>query len=161
MTIKSVGCFDPPFHGSNCDDTVGSIVVNGIELSQNKPGFNFVVIDFKTGEQEKSVSFDTHGEAGAYEKLEEFIGGLDNWKIICVAVKDDGKNYLPDSAIKNFVNIFILCLYIIFLSISVQDYWIYTFDHAKLSSRMNVYLIFFYFDILGKNRCQRHCDTKT
>ena len=104
ITIKSVGCFDPPYHGSNCDETVGSIVVNGIEMSQNKQGFNFVLIDFKTGEMEQAVSFDTHGEAGAYQKLEEFLGSLEMWKIVCVAVKDDGKNYLPDSALKYFVS---------------------------------------------------------
>ena len=103
--IKSVGCFDPPYHGNDCDDTVGSININGVELSQNKPGFNFVLVDFRIGEFEQAVSFDTHGKAGEYEKLSEFLNTLEMWKIICVAVKDDAKNYLPLSALKNFVSI--------------------------------------------------------
>lgn len=103
ITVKSVGCFDPPYHGSNCDETVGSIVVNGMEMSLNKPGFNFVVIDFLSGEMDQAITFDTHGQAGAYEKMEDFLGNLEVWKIICIAIKDDAKNYLPDSALKVFV----------------------------------------------------------
>ena len=59
-----MGCFDPPFYGSHCTDTVGSINVNGLELSKNQPGMNFVVLDLQTGEMEQSVNFDTHGQAG-------------------------------------------------------------------------------------------------
>lgn len=64
IQIKSVGCFDPPFYGSHCTDTVGSIHVNGIEMSKNEQGLNFVVLDLQTGEMDQSVNFDTHGQAG-------------------------------------------------------------------------------------------------
>lgn len=105
INIKSIGCFDPPFYGSNCGDTVGSIIVNGAEASQNLPGFNFVIIDLKSGSVEQALSFDTHGQAGSDEKLEKFLGNLDMWKIVCIAVKDDAKTYLADSVFPSFVSI--------------------------------------------------------
>ena len=104
VVVKSIGCFDPPFHGSNCDATLGSIVINGVEVSPNRPGFNIVVIDFKTGELEQATSFDTHGEAGAFKKLENMLSNLEMWKIICIAVKNDAESYLPDSALHSFVS---------------------------------------------------------
>ena len=64
IQIKSVGCFDPPFYGSHCIDTVGSINTNGVEMSKNEPGMNLVVLDLQTGELDQSVNFNTHGEAG-------------------------------------------------------------------------------------------------
>uniref|UniRef100_A0A7M5XPK4 ILEI/PANDER domain-containing protein n=3 Tax=Clytia hemisphaerica TaxID=252671 RepID=A0A7M5XPK4_9CNID len=105
IQIKSVGCFDPPFYGSHCTDTVGSINVNGMELSKNQPGLNFVVLDLQTGEMEQSVNFDTHGQAGADERMEDFLNGLSQWKIICIAVKDDAKTYLSNSALQSFTKI--------------------------------------------------------
>ena len=107
VQVKSVGCFDPPFYGSHCGDTVGSITVNGIELSKNAPGFNFVVIDLKTGEMEQSVNFDTHGQAGSDVRMEDFVNGLSLWKIVCIAVKDDAKTYLGESKFNVFVRTFL------------------------------------------------------
>lgn len=141
ITVKSVGCFDPPFHGNECEDTVGSIIVNGIELSQNKPGFNLVLLDYKTGEMEQAVNFDTHGRAGEYEKLEEFLSSLEMWKIVCIAVKNDAKNYLPQSALKSFVSssiiscIFIIVFKVIFDSCSNSNS-LFFFTIIKLVSSM-------------------------
>ncbi|XP_012566124.2 uncharacterized protein PF3D7_1120600 [Hydra vulgaris] len=105
VVIKSTGCFDPPFHGSNCDATIGSIMINGVEISPNRPGFNIAIIDLKTGELEQAMSFNTHGEAGAFKKLENMLSNLEMWKIICIAVKDDAESYLPDSALHIFEHI--------------------------------------------------------
>ena len=107
VTIKSTGCFDPPYHGQNCDETVGSITVNGVEMSLNKPGFNFVTIDFKTGKMEDQVNFDTHGESGASDQMANYLSSLKLWKIICVAVKQDGADYLTEEAIHAFVSLFL------------------------------------------------------
>ena len=107
ITIKSVGCFDPPYKGEKCDETVGSVIVNGVEMSLNKAGFNFVIIDFKTGKPEHQESFDTHGEAGASDKMVAFMDELKPWKIIAISVRKDAKNYLPDSALEAFVRNFL------------------------------------------------------
>ena len=75
-----------------------------MEMSPNKNGFNIVVLDYKTGKMENSVSFDTNGIGGQYEKMQTFLDGLADWKIVCVAIKNDGEAYLPKTTAQRFVS---------------------------------------------------------
>ena len=102
--MKSVGCFDPPYDGTSCEDNAGSIQLDGNEISPNRQGFNFAVIDLKTGKLEDTETFNTHGIAGAYEKMESFIDGLPDWKIIVAAIREDAKDNLPASSLAKFVS---------------------------------------------------------
>ena len=91
--------------------------MNGNEISPNRQGFNFAVIDLKTGKLEDTEAFNTHGIAGAYRKMDTFIDGLPDWKIIVASVKEDGKDNLPSSSLAKFVG-FLLN----FLSLTIALY---------------------------------------
>ncbi len=84
---------------------MASILVDGDDVSPNRQGFNFAVIDLKTGKLETTVTFNTHGIAGAYREMKEFVNGLADWKIVVAAVREDADDNLPASALKVFVSI--------------------------------------------------------
>ena len=80
--------------------------MDGNEISPNRQGFNFAIIDYKSGKLEDTEAFNTHGIAGAYRKMDSFIDGLPEWKIVIASVKEDAKDNLPSSTLEKFVSLF-------------------------------------------------------
>ena len=78
--------------------------MDGSEISPNRQGFNFAIIDLKTGKLEDTEAFNTHGIAGAYRRMNSFIDGLPDWKIVVASVKEDAKDNLPSSSLDKFVS---------------------------------------------------------
>ncbi len=70
------------------------ILINGENFSQNRRGYNVVVLNSKTGEIENSESFDTSGSKDHVKKMIDFINGIAKGKIVCVAVLDEASNAL-------------------------------------------------------------------
>ena len=92
--------------------------MDGNEVSPNRQGFNFAVIDLKSGKLEDTETFNTHGIAGEYKKMNSFIDGLPDWKVVIASVKEDAEDNLPSSSLKRFVCssiIFHLLLLILYL----------------------------------------------
>ena len=112
--------------------------MNGNEISPNRQGFNFAVIDLKTGKLEDTEAFNTHGIAGAYRKMDTFIDGLPDWKIIVASIKEDGKDNLPSSSLAKFVGFaFTFCLNIcilVLLHYYSCDFSIYEFFYFQEST---------------------------
>jgi len=81
------------------------ILINGKDVSQNKRGYNIVILNFNTGVVEESKSFDTHGSKDDVKKMMEFINRIENGKIICVAVSDEASNQLSNEEGKVFEKI--------------------------------------------------------
>jgi tetratricopeptide (TPR) repeat protein len=74
----------------------GQILINGKNVSQNKRGYNIVVLNPGTGELEKSEGFDTCGSKEDVQKMVDFIDNINNGKIVCVAAADDASSSLSN-----------------------------------------------------------------
>ena len=72
----------------------GQILINGNNVSQNRRGYNIVVLNPKNGKVEMSKNFDTHGSKDDVKKMIEFINGIEKGKIVCVAVLDEASRTL-------------------------------------------------------------------
>ena len=99
-----MGCNDPPAKG-RCGDSVGSIKVNGKELSANKRGINVVVIRYPSGKViRRKKNFDTFGDPGASGRLANLIRRLPSNSIIAIATMDSYDSKLNNDAISVLVS---------------------------------------------------------
>ena len=97
LKLESMACDD---HGaSDCGLNKNIININGKDYSRNGRGFNLAVIDFESGDVEKTSNFDTWNRNGkGSEKMEEFIKGIQKNKIVIGVVKDEGYTSLKMGA---------------------------------------------------------------
>jgi tetratricopeptide (TPR) repeat protein len=72
----------------------GQILINGNNVSQNRRGYNVVVLNSKTGDIQNSETFDTSGSKDHVKKMIDFINGIAKGKIVCIAVFDEASNAL-------------------------------------------------------------------
>lgn len=99
---KSVGVSPASIVAYSAGSEVGDfahIFVNGIDASQNKRGYNIVVIDEKTGVVESSAAFDTFASTEESARLAQFIDNIPNGKIVAVAVRDEASRNLTQEAV--------------------------------------------------------------
>lgn len=98
IVIESEAYDDP---GKGTVPGVSAIYVNGVDRSLHRRGHNLVTIDEVTGQFDSVAAFDTHGGGNkANIDLKKYIDGLDNGKIVIVAVQDEGYNQLGVVGIK-------------------------------------------------------------
>jgi hypothetical protein len=79
---------------------LGTILVNGQDVSLQGRGYNLAVIDPQTGEIESSLAFDTHRWRGESLRMAKFIEDLKIGKIIALALKDEGALSLTAEAVE-------------------------------------------------------------
>lgn len=89
IEIVSSGCDDTPANGENCNKAIGTIEVDGEPFSENKIGFNIVVLDYPSFKVRTVKVFDTNMDAAKSQKLASFLMSLQETSIILVAVKGD------------------------------------------------------------------------
>ena len=82
-----MGCSDPPAKG-RCAASVGSIKVNGKELSINRRGINIVCIRYPKGKVIRRKSYDTYGSRVNSNKLFNLIQRIPDDTIVLVATRD-------------------------------------------------------------------------
>ncbi len=70
------------------------IIINGNNVSQDRRGYNIVVLNSNNGKVEISKHFDTHASKDEVEKMKDFINGIAKGKIVCVAVRDEASRAL-------------------------------------------------------------------
>ena len=85
----SSGCDDPPANREDCSKALGTIVVDGLLVSEEKFGFNIVVIDYPAFKVKIVKSYDTNMDSAKSQKLSSFLMGLKGTNIILVATKGD------------------------------------------------------------------------
>ncbi len=78
---------------------VGSIQVNGTELSPNQRGYNLVALDAE-GRVRDSTAFDTSGRRRAARELASWIQALPAGTIVAGAVRDEGSWVLTEDAVR-------------------------------------------------------------
>lgn len=86
------------------DGDFAHILVNGEDLSQNKRGFNIVVIFPASGEL-ISECFDTHGLPEEAEKLSAFIANIPIGSYVLGSIRDDGAKFLGAIARESLVSL--------------------------------------------------------
>jgi hypothetical protein len=77
---------------------VSSILVNGIELSSNRRGYNLVALD-REGRIIETAIFDTHVGLRESDRLEAWVRSLSNGSIVAGAVRDEGSQHLTLGAV--------------------------------------------------------------
>jgi hypothetical protein len=90
--------------GSEVGD-FGHIFVNGVDVSQNKRGYNIAVINEKTGVVESSEAFDTFASAEESARLTQFIDKISNGRIVSVAGRDEASRNLTQDAVNALYSI--------------------------------------------------------
>ncbi len=76
------------------------IYVKGVDVAQNRRGYNLVVIDPATGNLEANVVFDTFASADESARLAQFIEQIPNGKIVVAAVRDEASRNLTRAAVE-------------------------------------------------------------
>jgi tetratricopeptide (TPR) repeat protein len=64
----------------------GHVLINGKNESQNKIGYNIVVLNPETGQVETSENFNTYQIKTDARRMGDFLNSIPNGKIVCVAV---------------------------------------------------------------------------
>ena len=77
---------------------LGHIYLNGMDISQNKRGYNIAFIT-PHGDLLATKNFDTHADANASHALAQFIQTAPKNVIIAVSVADEGSNMLTKEAV--------------------------------------------------------------
>ncbi len=80
--------------------TLGSIRVNGREVSRLGRGYNVVVVDQKTGAVVSSKVFNTGDERYQSRDLTDFIAALPSGQIVAVAAQEDVAGNLGDKTVE-------------------------------------------------------------
>lgn len=83
----------------------GLILINGKNVSQNKKGYNIIVLNSATGEVETSENFNTSESKFEVERLMHFISSIEKNKIVCVSVCDEASGHLSSEYGKIFQRI--------------------------------------------------------
>lgn len=83
----------------------GLILVNGKNVSQNKRGFNIIVINSETAQIERNECFDTSCSKEDVRKVIDFVKSIEKGKIVCVAVNDEASGQLSMDERKLFETI--------------------------------------------------------
>ncbi|MGH2660242.1 MAG: interleukin-like EMT inducer domain-containing protein, partial [Actinomycetota bacterium] len=78
---------------------VGSIQLNGAELSPNQRGYNLVALD-KRGRVLAAAAFDTHARRPPSRWLAGWVQALPPGTIVAGAVRDDGSEKLTEEAVQ-------------------------------------------------------------
>ena len=68
---------------------MGTISLDGEQLSNDEIGFNIVVLDYPSFKLSKVKTFDTNTDSAKSQKLASFLMSLQETSIILVAVKGD------------------------------------------------------------------------
>lgn len=89
IEIASSGCDDPPANGEDCNKAVGSIVVDGEEVSKDQFGFNIVVLGYPSFKIKTVKNFNTNMDIAKSQRMSSFLMGLQGTNILLVAVKGD------------------------------------------------------------------------
>eukprot|EP00794_Sanderia_malayensis_P007556 gene7556-8393_t len=91
VKIQSEGC-DDPRRTQGCGYT--TIKVDGVDRSLHRRGYNFVILDAKTGAFQTAVSFDTHTRHGP-SQMYNYVQNLpDNSKIVLIGIQDEASRYM-------------------------------------------------------------------
>lgn len=101
ITVESAGKLAGSYT-ANAPNGYAKIVVNGMDFSTNKRGYNVVVINPVTCAAESSMNFDTRDDklGGKYsQQLADFINKIPKGKIVAAAVSDEGSKFLTMSAV--------------------------------------------------------------
>eukprot|EP00795_Rhopilema_esculentum_P013795 gene13795-4724_t len=97
LKLESMACDD--HSAGDCNLNKNIININGKDYSRNGRGFNLAVIDFGSGDIEKTANFDTWDRNGkGSEQMEEFIKGIQKNKIVIGVIKDEGYTNLKMGA---------------------------------------------------------------
>jgi interleukin-like EMT inducer protein len=91
LTVMSAG----KAHGR-----AASILVNGVDLSRHRRGYNVVVLDPATGEVRARELFDTFIAQVESARLAAFIDQVPAGAIVVAAVKEDGVGQLGDDGVR-------------------------------------------------------------
>ena len=83
-----MGCNDPPAKG-RCVASVGSIKLNGKEVSLNRRGINIVCISYPRGKVIRRKSFDTHANRANSNLLLKLMQRIPDNTIVLVATRDE------------------------------------------------------------------------
>ena len=75
------------------------IYANGVELSPNERGYNFVVLNPDTGEVEARASFDTFASEEESRAMAGFVAGIPSGRIVAVAVRDEASLHLTEAGV--------------------------------------------------------------
>eukprot|EP00794_Sanderia_malayensis_P017032 gene17032-18746_t len=90
VEIVSSGCDHPSVNGGNCKSAIGKIIVDGELVSEDKIGFNVVVLDYPSFQVKHVKTFNTHLDAAASQKMAAFLIGLAKTNnIVLVAINGD------------------------------------------------------------------------
>ena len=82
------------------------IQINGKEYTKDKQGFSIAVMDFKSGDVEKTITFDLYFNPHSSKEIEAFIKRQPRNKVICGVVKDEGYNRLTQGVKNAIVSVF-------------------------------------------------------
>ena len=83
-----MGCNDPPAKG-RCGASVGSIKLNGKEVSLNRRGINIVCICYPRGKVIRRKNYDTYANRANSNLLLKLMQGIPDNTIVLVATRDD------------------------------------------------------------------------
>ena len=89
IEIVSSGCDDPPANGEDCSKAIGTISIDGEQVSNDEIGFNIVVLEYPSFKLRKVKTFDTNMDIAKSQKLASFLMSLQETSIVLVAVKGD------------------------------------------------------------------------
>lgn len=78
----------------------GHIYVDGRDLSPGGRGYNIVVLDPLSGQEEGRGHFDTFASEEESHLLADFIAAIPEGKIVAVAVEDEASLHLTEDAVK-------------------------------------------------------------
>ena len=109
IDITAMGCNDPPAKG-RCGASVGSIKVNGKEVSLNKRGINIVCIRYPKGKIIRRKNYDTYGSRANSVLLLKLIRRIPSNTIVLVSTRDSYNAGFTSSAQTALVSKCCLCV---------------------------------------------------
>ena len=89
MEIASSGCDDPPANGEDCKKALGTIVVDGEQVSEDQIGFNVVVVEYPSFKVKQKKVFDTNMESSKSQQMASFLMSLQGTNVVLVSIKGD------------------------------------------------------------------------
>ena len=89
MEIASSGCDDPPANGEDCKKALGTIVVDGEQVSEDQIGFNVVVVEYPSFKVKQKKVFDTNMESTKSQQMASFLMSLQGTNVVLVSIKGD------------------------------------------------------------------------
>ena len=80
------------------DGRYAVISINGRNALSAGRGYNFAVLDYRSGETLDTARFDTYGDAGAAAAMAQFLEMVGEGNIVLAAVNDEGASNMSETA---------------------------------------------------------------